>query len=558
MLISLAALIILGFVSNSLFAQGTSIVIPDGLISSAAFNTIFMAKAALFIACLLGGVVIIGMVLNRVLKFPTIAGHIIGGIILGPSLLNIASYSLFNAPLTLMSSSDVAYTIGSSDLILFFISMVSSLVTVSSLLWMAGHETDLVQLKKVGVIAVFAGILGALVPIATSMLLLLPMGTSVAQMMAMGLIFSATSVSIPVAMLIGYKKMQTRFARATLGAAVVDDIIAVTLLSFFFILFPAAGAMHHAYCISSALGWMAFGSLLIVGLGWYVLPSIIKWSERNDDSLLATVAYGIMMIYFALSELVAGLAGITGAYFAGLFYRKSDSQHRAYAIMAPFVQSILLPLFLGSIGLTLNVGLLGAKQWLLVVILFIGAVLSKLVACCITTLVSNQFMNKNEQWSLQESYLFGSSMVARGEVGLVVATLVASAGFICPEWYSIAVVVIVLTTIATPLLLAFGFSREKRKTQYEYVLALGGTLAQDDIEHIVSHLGKSGLKAQLMEIGGKQSIILVDREIAIELDGVNAHIIGESESVNGILPLLDKTIQERANQGKVSGSCPLQ
>lgn len=535
------------FSGRLLMADQQTVVIPAGVMSAAALNTAFLAKTALCFAVILLGTMLAGIILQRLFRLPTIAGQIIGGIILGPSVINIASHSLFNGPCHIAGQA-LTYQFISSDLILFFIGMISSLITVPCLLWMAGHETDVDQLKQVGLVAVLAGVLGALVPIIFTLLALMPTGAGMVQLIAMGLIFSATSVSIPVAMLISYKKMQTRSARATLGAAVVDDIVAVLLLSVFFIVCPAHTAMHHQTSLFSALGFMAFGSLVMMALGMVVMPRIVAWFKRADLGLLAPLAQVAMLSFFALSEMLAGLAGITGAYFAGLFFRKNDLQHRAYEVIAPFVQGLLLPLFLGSIGLSLNLGILALHDWLLVLLLTGVAILSKLAACFITTFIANRLAaNADERWSSLETYIFGSSMVARGEVGLVVASLLAGAGIISAQWYNVAVVVIVLTTIATPLLLALGFDREKRKAQYEYVLSLGGIMQDDDIDFVFNRLASYGLKAQLHKANGVTRIMVIDPQIAIEIQKDRASILGDDAAVKNLLPVLDKTVQEIQN-----------
>jgi Kef-type K+ transport system membrane component KefB len=164
-------------------------------------------------------------------------------------------------------------------------------------------------------------------------------------------------------------------------------------------------------------------------------------------------------MYFAFAELVGGLAGITGAYFAGLFHRRGDDHGHAQGIIAPFAQTILLPLFLGSVGLQLNISILTFGQWLLVGYVLVLALFSKFCACFIAMLISNWGVRDEQQrWSWLDGFLFGASMVARGEVGLVVSTVLCGSALITQEQYIIAVVAIVLTTVASPVLLAAGLS----------------------------------------------------------------------------------------------------
>jgi len=116
-----------------------------------------------------------------------------------------------------------------------------------------------------------------------------------------------------------------------------------------------------------------------------------------------------------------------------------DTGCKAEKVLSPFVNAILLPLFLGSIGLQIDVSLLGRHEWGVVVLLLIIAICSKLIGCCLATMLS--------RWSWLETYLFGSAMVTRGEVGLVIATILYGSQLILPQQYIIAVVVIVLITI---------------------------------------------------------------------------------------------------------------
>jgi len=165
-----------------------------------------------------------------------------------------------------------------------------------------------------------------------------------------------------------------------------------------------------------------------------------------------------MLLYFAFAEIIGGFAGITGAYFAGLFHKRGDKRHYAEKVFSPFVNAILLPIFLGSIGMQIDVSILNTFEWGIVALLLVVAIISKLAGCWTATLLSNWFGGRDtHKWSLLEGYIFGSSMIARGEVGLVVATILQSAQVISPHQYVVAVVVIILSTIAAPIMLALGF-----------------------------------------------------------------------------------------------------
>jgi Kef-type K+ transport system membrane component KefB len=425
------------------------------------------AQCALFIAIVFAGTILIGYILEKFIRLPTIAGHIIGGLIMGPSVLNIAQWAPFSTPFNIPFDQGIASLLP-ADIAMFFLSLLSSLFAISYLLWIAGYETDIQNMMNVGIPAIVGGILGALLPIITIVVAgyvgLLGAISGVSSI-ALGLIFAATSVSIPVAVLVAYKKMHLKSSQATLGAAVVDDIFAVILVSLFFMTLPR-GILEMAHQTTETpsnlwltLVGMALIFIMMFIVGRYAMPPIARWMIRtNQINLLVSSASCIMLFYFAGAELLGGLAGITGAYFAGLFHRQGDTHHAVIKQIEPFVKEILLPLFLASIGLQTNIRLLSASQWILVLILLTIAIITKLLGCYIATLIATTTSSLENRWTMLESYLFGSSMVARGEVGLVVATLLRSMHVIGQDLYVMSVVVIIFTTIATPIMLSIGFS----------------------------------------------------------------------------------------------------
>jgi len=263
------------------------------------------------------------------------------------------------------------------------------------------------------------------------------------------------------------------------------------LLSVFFILIescilqpPAGMDLHvHGYCASilQSLIHMIVAFVVIFIVGYYVIPPLVRLLKyKSQTHLISSVANGIMLLYFTFAEMVGGLAGITGAYFAGLFHRMGDKRHAAEKVISPFVNAILLPIFLGSIGLQVDVKILDAYHWYIILIILFVAILSKLAACYAATFLSNVYhRGSKHKWRVVDSYLFGSSMVARGEVGLVISTILGGAHVITSQQYVVCVVAIVLTTIASPIMLSIGFSwlekiEETRGKKYkDIILNLG-------------------------------------------------------------------------------------
>jgi len=470
--------------ATSLFSNHSHhLTIPEGVLSGSGLHPIFVAKFTFFLALLILWTTLLGKLLKIMFNIPVIAGQIIAGIFLGPSLFDIKHLSLFVEPYVVFDrTSGILYSLASSDLFIVFILLLSAAFTVPYLLWIAGHETDIQDILKVGFTAITAGILGAVVPISITALILFYLLSShfdIVQSLGVGIVLAATSVSIPIAMLFSRKKMHLRSSKATLGAAIVDDILAVVLLSIFFIsvksgVFTVSDTVilqdyGHGRTIIQALVYMIVSFAVIFLAGYYLIPPIIrKLKEKSQTPLIASITNGFMLLYFAFAELVGGLAGITGAYFAGLFHRMGDKRHAAEKVISPFVNGILLPIFLGSIGLQVDLSVLNFNQWLITILLLFIAVITKMGSCFMATSLSNLRGKRGKnRWRTVDSFLFGSSMVARGEVGLVVATILSGKQVLSPQQYVICVVVIVLTTIASPMMLSAGFywldKKEKRQ-----------------------------------------------------------------------------------------------
>lgn len=546
---------------------------------SAGLSTTFVAKFALFLGILLLWTVLFGHVLKVIFRCPIIAGQIIAGIIVGPSVFNILSWSIFEYPLKVFDVvHNTFYALASSDLFLFFVVLISSVLTVSYLLWIAGHETDIRDIFHVGVTATAAGILGALMPIACVLLLsyYMPYDFTLIQAVSLGLILAATSVSIPVAMLVAQRKMHLKSSKATLGAAIIDDVFSIILLSMFFIALQAGtfgsftGVMHaaHGVTIGEAIIYMLISFVAIFLTGYFIIPPIIRWLKLHHASyLIPSFAGGVMLFYFSFAELIGGLAGITGAFFAGLFHRMGDSGHQAEKSISPFVSTFLLPLFLGSIGLQVNIMVLSWYQWYIALLLLAAAIISKLFACAVSTFLSNLFSRQQtDRWSMLETYLFGASMIARGEVGLVISTILRGSQIISAEQYVVAVVVIILSTIVSPLMLAIGFYVQDRAQKsvtsdacHEHVCNVGQFHAMGTHSMYAIILGR-------IDAAGvyKTSVDMHDGCQIVTLEGHNVKIVfnpeegiifrGNKQKIEEIISMVKKVlVQELGRLPEVGG-----
>jgi len=556
------------------FLYSEQLSIPQGVLVASGINAEFVAKFSLFIGVLLLWTVVWGKILKITFKLPVIAGQIIAGVLLGPSGVNIAGIEFFSEPYHIVDQATGAlYALASSDLFVFFVLLLSSSFTVAYLLWIAGHETDIKDIFNVGISASTAGILGALIPIGLTVATaryLFGVDFNLLSSTGFGLILAATSVSIPVAMLFSQNKMHLRSSKATLGAAIIDDIFAIVLLSLFFIFAEMGvfGCVNGLGCagthagLVNALVYLLLAFVIIFLGGYFIVRPLVIWLHRKKlFHLVPAVANSVMFFYFAFAELVGGLAGITGAYFAGLFHRMGDTRHHAEKVISPFVNAVLLPLFLCSIGLQVDIKLLNAGQWIIVFVLLIVAIVSKLLACFLATGLSNMIHGLPQQrWNSLESFIFGSSMVARGEVGLVVATILNSAHIITPEQYVIAVVVIVLTTVATPIMLSVGFSYqdEKKSTKHSLVSLNLGIFDKIGTERLfniiencldVSHTYQSTV--QISE--GRKILTVKDYDVKVILvPGEGIILEGNKKHIDAILTIVHEDILKELERCKIA------
>lgn len=531
-------------------------VVPLGILPGA-LTPVLIAKFSLFVALLLLWVVVLGKIGKKLLHLPTIATQIIAGIVLGPSAMNIAGWALFSDTIELSSS----YALASTDLFIAVILIISSAWTVSYLLWIAGHETDVSDIYRIGFTAVIAGFLGAVFPIIMTvggMYSMFSTSWTLAQQVGLGLAFAATSVSIPVAMLIASDKMHLKSSKATLGAAIIDDILAVIFLSLYFIAVEAgffgcgsgiSGCAGHGTSLLVSLIYMMLTFVCIGLVGIWVKPAVLAWlNARRLTHLVAPFAQISMQLHFAFAELFGGLAGITGAYFAGLFHKQGDVSHSAQQVFAPYVHAVLLPLFLGSIGLQIDVRILHATDWILVGLLLGIAIFSKMIGCWVSTLMARGL---GAQWSALETYLFGASMVARGEVGLVIASVLYSAKIFVLQQYVVAIVVIVLSTVAAPILLAIGFYRLRvdHDTSHPYELTFGpfptiGTAQVFDI--IMNQLESAGIYKTVIEMSeGKRVINIEGQHVEIIVNpATGITFSGDRDTVGRIIRMVKEALMD--------------
>ena len=356
----------------------------------------------------------IGNEIFRRLGQPTVVGEILGGVIAGPAVLGV--YEV-NAETELFAE-----------------------IGVVLLLFQVGLETRLHDLLRVGRTALAVGILGVILPFAGGFVAAELAGGDLALAIFLAAALTATSVGITSNVLRDLGALNTRSGRIILGAAVIDDVLAIMILS------VASGVAAGSFAITNVLSLLVVAILFIAAVvigGTRILRrrrSILTDPEFADTPLLPGM---IVMLGLAALASVIGLAAIIGAFLAGMVVGESSERHALEAEVAP-VAAFFTPFFFGFIGAQVDLGgLANLESLALLAGITVLAVASKFVGAFIGALGQGR----------AQATLVGWGMIPRGEVGIVVAGLGLSTGAIESEIYSVVVGMAILTTLIVPPLL---------------------------------------------------------------------------------------------------------
>ncbi|HEU5097533.1 MAG TPA: cation:proton antiporter, partial [Roseiflexaceae bacterium] len=359
-------------------------------------------------------------------------------LLLGPTLLNIFGWAFF----TNSHLHDTVLELAEIGVIL--------------LMFMAGLEIDLDEMRKSGKIAVFAGVLGVLAPLVLGFGAALPFGYALTQALFIGLLLTATSVSISAQTLLELGKLRSRVGLALLGAAVVDDVLVILILSVFVALASGSGSLLDVLAIVARMALFLSGVVLI---GVRLIPPLVDRVARwpiSQPIVSVTIVLTLLLAWSA--ELVGGVAAITGAFLAGLLFARTRYRHAIEEGMAGFAFGFFIPIFFVSIGLQTNARLLdGSLLWFTVIICGV-AIASKLLGSGLGARLGGM--------TSREALQVGTGMISRGEVGLIVASVGITEGIIDDEVLAVTVIMVLVTTLLTPLLLRLVF-REPRQPQAE-------------------------------------------------------------------------------------------
>lgn len=370
-------------------------------------------------------------IIARKCKAPQVVGEIIAGLLIGPSVLGWVNQTDF-----LLQMAEIGVVL---------------------LMFSAGLETDLKELMKTGPIAFLIACFGVFIPLVCGALFynlyygMSPWGSEgFYKAVFIGTIMTATSVSITVSSLKEMGKLKTKVGTTILSAAIIDDIIGIMVLTFV-IGFKNPDSKPMVVVLNTVL---FFIFTVIVGfISYKVFKMVDKKYPHTRRIPIAGLAYCFALAYIA--EHFFGIADITGAYFAGIILCSiKDSEYIAEKMD---INSYMLfgPIFFASIGLKTDIDDMNLPILLFSVGFVLVALFSKIIGCGI--------MAKMCKFHTSDSLKIGVGMMTRGEVALIVAQKGLSVGMIEPVYFTSVILLIIVSSISTPIIMKLLFSYDAKK-----------------------------------------------------------------------------------------------
>jgi Kef-type K+ transport system membrane component KefB len=373
------------------------------------------------------------------IKLPIVLGEILAGIIIGPYALG--GLPLFNGePLVILDET---------------IKHIGELAAIV-ILFVAGLEITPREFLRGGASSFTVGVLGVIVPFFVGYIVFSLYGLEALETLLIATALTATSIAISIQVLTSLGKMQTKEARLILGAAIVDDILAIAVLSVVLTMVQTGNTtpdvMEITFLILKILGLfvaLLVGSILIV-------PRILHrerlWKSQGSIEGITTA------IFFGGAGIAAlvGLSPIVGAFAIGM----AVASTRLIKQVEEYVhklQIIFAPLFFAIIGAQVDLRGINLDVLLIAGILVFIAITTKILGCGLPSLI---FLKKDKSKAMR----VGIGMVSRGEVGLIVAGVGATSGVLSGDVYTAIIVMVAVTTIITPIWLKKAYQKEEITT----------------------------------------------------------------------------------------------
>jgi Kef-type K+ transport system membrane component KefB len=385
-------------------------------------------QLALILAILISATKLAGLLSTR-LGQPAVLGELIAGLLLGPTVLNIV-----HAPF--VTNEHLETTV-----------LELAEFGVVFLMFIAGLEIEAEELQKSGRVALFAGVLGVIVPLLLGWGLAALFGYDTRRALFVGVLLTATSVSISAQTLIELGALRTRVGVALLGAAVLDDVLVILVLSLFLAIATGAGG-PLAILVTVARMALFLGGAVIIGR--WLIPVLARTVARWPISQpLVSLAIVVTLLLAWSAEYAGQVAAITGAFVAGVLFARTPQRNQIDRGLQGLAYGFLVPLFFASIGLRTDARQIDSGILVFTILICLVAIVSKVLGCGIGARLGG--VNRREALQI------GVGMISRGEVGLIVASVGIASGIIGQELFAVTVIMVLVTTLVTPLLLRLTF-----------------------------------------------------------------------------------------------------
>lgn len=379
---------------------------------------------------------------SRWVRLPQVLGALVAGVILGPVVNAIVGWSTGDGFFSQAAGSDQLF------------GMLSELGVIV-LMFGAGLETDVQEMKKCGKASLIIAVIGVITPLifgAFASYYFIDDPNSQEKLLKsifIGVVLTATSVSITVETLKELGKLNTPASNAILGAAIIDDvlgIIALTIITSF-----KSKDVNIWFVLIKIVLFFIFAAIL-----GFIMLKIYKWMNKHtsrDSRRHVIIAFAYCLVSSFVAEVFFGVADITGAYVAGLVLSMTNRKRYLVNRFSTLSYMFLSPIFFACIGLTIEMPELTVSLLVFAILITIVAVATKLFGCALGGKICG--------YSTKECFQIGAGMISRGEVALIVAKKGESCGLMDPKLFGPLVIVVVLTTIIAPIILKILFAKDK-------------------------------------------------------------------------------------------------
>ena len=377
------------------------------------------------------------------LRQPAVAGEILAGVVIGPSLLGWAAPSEITSLL--------------------------AEIGVIFLLFTVGLETKPAAIFKVGKQAAVVAVLGVLAPLLGGWLLIRAWGSTSIEALFVGTAMVATSVGITARVLSGMGLLDAPTARIILGAAVIDDILGLLVLAI--VSSMAAGTVNYLEILTTAVLAIAFTAFVAL-VGAPVVTRVAPSVERMRSGQGIFIFGLVLCLGLSVAASYIGVAAIIGAFLAGMALAEAAEDNPKMHRQMSGVTEFLVPFFLVNIGMHLSLGVFRSPSVILLcVLLTLVAIVTKLLGCGLGA----------SNLGLRRAVQVGMGMVPRGEVGIIVAQIGLSLAVIGAELYGVVLFMAVATTVIAPPFLKWLYATEVAAREEIEPPEAGGIVASEDL-----------------------------------------------------------------------------